>query len=144
TLLYIGVAARDVIMRDARDLDHREHLLPRSPSENKGPDAPRIIATTEEHMHFVHANFAARADESGEMRYDHGSSCAADLRRVHLLRETYPAIAVGRRTVQLDQPRLTARREHLGRPPLSQPTRIVLTRSTQFEPPAGFQKITCP
>lgn len=95
-------------------------------------------------MVFVHANFAARSSRFGGLRYDSGSSCPADLRRVHELRETYPAIAVGRRTFELDQPRLTVRAEHLGRAPLGQPHRIVLTRSSDFRPPQGYRQIVCP
>jgi riboflavin biosynthesis pyrimidine reductase len=44
---------------------------------------------------------------------------------VHALREQYDAVAVGGRTWNLDQPRLTARAEHLGREPLRQPARVV-------------------
>lgn len=95
-------------------------------------------------MVFVHANFAARTGRRGDLRYDCGSSCAADLRRVHQLREVYPSIAVGRRTFELDRPRLTARAEHLGRSPLGQPLRLILTRSESFRPPTGYRKILCP
>jgi len=95
-------------------------------------------------MVFVHANFAARASRFGGLRYDSGSSCPVDLRRAHELRETYPAIAVGRRTFELDEPQLTVRAEHLGRAPLSQPRRIILTRSADFRPPLGYQQIVCP
>lgn len=95
-------------------------------------------------MVFVHANFAARSSRTGGLRYDCGSSCALDLLRVHRLRETYPAIAVGRRTFELDQPRLTVRAEHLGRSPLGQPRRIILTRSEDFRAPFDYQKVVCP
>jgi|GEM_PF-1797707 len=95
-------------------------------------------------MVFVHANFAARLSRFGGLRYDSGSSCPMDLRRVHELRETYPAIAVGRRTFELDQPQLTVRAEHLGRAPLSQPRRIILTRSADFRAPLGYRQIRCP
>lgn len=95
-------------------------------------------------MPFVHVNFAIRSNGDGNLRFDAGSSGAADLRRVHELRETYPGIAVGRRTFEGDQPRLTARAEHLGKEPLSQPRRFVLTRSARFLPPAGYERLLCP
>lgn len=95
-------------------------------------------------MSFLHANFGARVDRAGALRYDFGSSCALDLQRVHELREAYPAIAVGRNTFELDQPALTVREEHLGRSPISQPKRFILTRSQDFQPPIGYQKIMCP
>lgn len=75
----------------------------------------------------VHVNFAL--DRDGRTALDSGESlqlsCAQDWRRVHRLREHYSAVVVGARTWQLDTPRLTARREYLGREPHRQPERVI-------------------
>ena len=75
----------------------------------------------------VHLNIAL--DSDGRSAAENGQSlclsCARDWRRVHELREHYSAVVVGARTWQLDTPRLTARREHLGREPRRQPERVI-------------------
>lgn len=48
-----------------------------------------------------------------------------DWRRVHQLRESYDAIAVGAHTWRNDHPRLDVRRERLGREPRRQPVRVI-------------------
>jgi len=60
-------------------------------------------------------------------------SCEEDWRRVHQLREHYCAVGVGAKTWQLDQPRLTAREERLGRPPSKQPERVIFAGHYQCE-----------
>lgn len=85
---------------------------------------------------FIHLNFAI--DVAAEPSVPPGGgevSCAADWRRVHQLREDYDAIAVGARTWNLDRPRLTARRERLGREPSRQPARIIFSGSQVCVPP---------
>jgi GTP cyclohydrolase II len=81
---------------------------------------------------FVHANLAL--DPLGRTGSGNGQtvplSCPQDWRRVHQLRERYSAVVVGARTWILDQPRLTAREEHLGREPRRQPDRIVFAGGT--------------
>ena len=76
---------------------------------------------------FVHLNFAV--DTRGRMGSESGGSLpistAEDWRRVHGLREQAQAVAVGGRTWIADRPRLTARADHLGRPPRRQPDRVV-------------------
>lgn len=76
---------------------------------------------------FVHVNLAMTSD--GRMADACGRalsiSCPADWERVHGLRERYDAIAVGGRTWLNDSPRLTARQEFLGHPPLRQPARVI-------------------
>ncbi|PIC01506.1 dihydrofolate reductase family protein [Caulobacter sp. X] len=76
---------------------------------------------------FIHVNFAASdAGVSGEaLSYAGNISCSADWKRVHTLRERYDAIAVGVRTWNTDQPRLTARADRLGREPRRQPRRVI-------------------
>lgn len=76
---------------------------------------------------FIHVNFAATdAGDSGEaLSYVGNISCPADWKRVHTLRERYDAIAVGGRTWNTDQPRLTARADRLGRQPRRQPRRVI-------------------
>lgn len=87
---------------------------------------------------FVHLNVALRAD--GSVSAADGSpapiSCAADWRRVHLLRESYDAVAVGAGTWQGDRPRLSARAEVIGRPPRRQPARVIFAgrRGLEIEP----------
>ena len=71
---------------------------------------------------YVHLNFALGGD-SHPQRTGQISS-PEDWSRVHALRERYTAIAVGAKTWLQDRPRLTARREHLGREPFRQPQRI--------------------
>lgn len=76
---------------------------------------------------FVHLNLALTHD--GLLNAADGSrlpiSCDADWRRVHGLREQYDAVAVGAVTWRRDAPRLTARRERLGREPRRQPERVI-------------------
>lgn len=80
---------------------------------------------------FVHVNLAVSAD--GRVADDAGRpvaiSCAEDWRRVHLLRESYDAVAVGARTWIGDRPRLTVRPEVLGREPCRQPARVIFAGS---------------
>jgi len=61
----------------------------------------------------------ARGNIAGEI------STADDWRRVHHIRERVDAIAVGAGTFRIDRPRLIPREEHLGRPPFSEPWRVV-------------------
>ncbi|MFZ0256579.1 MAG: GTP cyclohydrolase II RibA [Gammaproteobacteria bacterium] len=81
---------------------------------------------------FVHANLAL--DCLGRSVSGNGQtvplSCPQDWRRVHQLRERYSAVVVGARTWIVDQPRLTAREEHLGRQPRRQPDRVIFAGST--------------
>ncbi len=76
---------------------------------------------------FVHVNFAINS--CSEFSADNGSqlnlSCSEDWQRVHALRETYTAVAVGVNTWYTDQPKLTAREEKLKRPPAKQPDRVI-------------------
>lgn len=94
-------------------------------------------------MTFVHANYAVLVAD-GRLRHDVRASCAADMRRVHTLRETYPGVIVGRRTFETDRPKLTARAEHLGRVPLRQPKRFVFSRTSEFRVASGFNHVLCP
>jgi 2,5-diamino-6-(ribosylamino)-4(3H)-pyrimidinone 5'-phosphate reductase len=78
----------------------------------------------------IHVNFAANDPHASRARPCSADiSCHADWRRVHMLRERYDAVAVGARTWILDQPRLTARAERLGREPLRQPARVIFAGS---------------
>jgi len=78
----------------------------------------------------IHVNFAARGPDSAHPQLSSGNvSCHADWRRVHMLRERYDAVAVGARTWNIDQPRLTARAERLGREPRRQPARVIFAGS---------------
>jgi len=85
---------------------------------------------------FVHVNFAINS--YSEFSADNGAqlnlSCPEDWQRVHSLRETYTAVAVGAKTWHKDQPRLTAREEKLKRPPARQPDRVIFAgqRSCKF------------
>lgn len=86
---------------------------------------------------FIHINFAldsaAPSENTGASSVS--VSCEADWQRVHTLREKYDAVAVGRRTWEIDSPRLTVRAERLGREPLRQPLRVVFARSDiRFRP----------
>jgi riboflavin biosynthesis pyrimidine reductase len=72
----------------------------------------------------VHVNFAADG-RKWPSEEPVSISCDADWRRVHELRERYDAVAVGARTWILDRPRLTVRRERLGRDPQRQPARVI-------------------
>ncbi len=80
---------------------------------------------------FVHLNLAVRVDGcvAGTDGQPLTISCEADWRRVHLLRESYDAVAVGGRTWSRDQPRLTVRREVIGRDPSRQPARVIFAGS---------------
>jgi GTP cyclohydrolase II len=77
----------------------------------------------------LHLNFAVQPSPDGPLYFGPGTSCAADLQRCHHLREIYAAVMVSGRTFRQERPQLTARREHLGREPLGQPARIVITRA---------------
>jgi len=91
----------------------------------------------------VHLNFAVRPGVDGNISYGPGTSCAADLRRCHELRETH-SIMVGANTYRLEKPSLTARREHLLREPVAQPERIVVTRTGVPGLPPGIIELICP
>lgn len=72
----------------------------------------------------IHINFAL--DARGSLENGPATiSCSTDWRRVHELRESYDAVAVGGKTWHLDRPQLNARREHLGRDPNRQPARVI-------------------
>lgn len=78
----------------------------------------------------IHVNFAANGRHlSHPQPCSANISCHADWRRVHVLRERYDAVAVGARTWIIDQPRLTARAERLGREPRRQPARVIFAGS---------------
>lgn len=81
---------------------------------------------------YVHLNFAV--DGSGRMNCADGRpaalSCERDWQRVHELRERYAAVVVGARTWLQDRPRLTVRKERLGRVPERQPDRVVFAGRT--------------
>jgi riboflavin biosynthesis pyrimidine reductase len=78
----------------------------------------------------IHVNFAASGRHSSHAQPCSANiSCHADWRRVHMLRERYDAVAVGARTWIMDQPRLTARAERLGREPRRQPARVIFAGS---------------
>jgi|GEM_PF-5723405 len=87
---------------------------------------------------FVHINFAL--DDEARTTTKDGKqtllSCDRDWQRVHRLREQYSAIAVGAKTWLNDSPRLTARSEYLGRPPMRQPDRVIFAGGT----PCPFTK----
>jgi riboflavin biosynthesis pyrimidine reductase len=72
----------------------------------------------------IHVNFATDGRE-WPRGVAASISCEADWRRVHVLRERYDAVAVGAHTWNLDHPRLTVRRERLGREPQRQPARVI-------------------
>ena len=82
---------------------------------------------------YVHVNFAI--DHRGRMNRKNGQpaalSCEMDWRRVHELRERYAAVVVGARTWLKDEPRLTVRRERLGREPNRQPARVIFAGKTR-------------
>ena len=78
----------------------------------------------------IYVNFAASGRHSSHAQPCSANiSCHADWRRVHMLRERYDAVAVGARTWIIDQPRLTARAERLGREPRRQPARVIFAGS---------------
>lgn len=82
----------------------------------------------------IHLNFAIRAPGTGQAQASPVISCAADWKRVHELRERYTAIAVGATTWCKDRPRLTAREEHLQRPPRRQPEPVIFMGSKGYWP----------
>jgi len=84
---------------------------------------------TAEKRPFIHINMAV--DRCGSAGDGGSISCATDWRRVHGLRERCDAVAVGARTWMLDQPRLNARRDRLGREPRRQPARVIFAGSQQ-------------
>lgn len=93
---------------------------------------------------FVHLNFAVALSEDGRLSYAPGTSCSLDFQRTHVLRETYGGIAVGASTFRKESPKLTVRRERLGREPIAQPVRIVVTRRGFSNPPPGYSVLHCP
>ena len=76
---------------------------------------------------YTHLNCAVTA--AGAMAGADGARLAIstreDWRRVHALRERYDAVAIGAITWLRDRPRLSVRREELGREPRRQPGRVV-------------------
>lgn len=102
------------------------HWLEVSPGADQRYDA---CVTSGLKRPYVHVNFAI--DEQGRSHQENGKaaalSCAMDWRRVHELRERYSGVVVGANTWSRDQPRLTARREHLGRKPARQPVRVIFS-----------------
>lgn len=88
---------------------------------------------------FIHINFAAEAacEQDTSLAHVGNISCHADWQRVHELRERYDAVAVGGRTWNLDQPRLTIRSERLGRQPRRQPYRVIFAGSHPCEVSPG-------
>ncbi len=87
----------------------------------------RHPSLTLSHRPFVHVNFAIThqsklADAQGQGM---SISCEKDWERVHKLRESYDAIAVGANTWVNDTPKLTSRAEYLGRSPTNQPHRVI-------------------
>ena len=90
---------------------------------------------------YVHLNFAMRASGTAEPPGSRNISCAPDWQRVHLLRERYTAIAVGANTWFADQPRLTARAEHLQRPPKRQPHPVVFLGGRTLPPQASARRL---
>ena len=93
---------------------------------------PVTVLRTEIDRPFVHINFAL--DDEARTTAEDGKqtvlSCDRDWQRVHKLREQYSAIAVGANTWLNDSPRLTARSEYLGRPPIRQPDRVIFAGRT--------------
>lgn len=75
---------------------------------------------------WIHLNFAVCED--GRMSAGGAAlpiSCQCDWQRVHALRESYDAVAVGAGTWINDRPRLNVRPESLGREPRRQPARVI-------------------
>ena len=60
-------------------------------------------------------------------------SCREDWQRVHALREICDGVAVGAKTWIGDRPRLTVRREVLGREPCRQPARVIFAGGRKCE-----------
>jgi GTP cyclohydrolase II len=106
-------------------------IAPRRPEVRQGAStaASAVLARPR-----VHLNFAIRAPGTGDAQATRGISCAADWKRVHHLRERYTAIAVGAVTWCKDRPRLTAREEHLQRPPRRQPEPVIFMGSRGYRP----------
>lgn len=86
---------------------------------------------------YVTLGLALREDGS----FDGSISSAADLLRVHELREQVDAVAVGGGTWRSDRPRLDARVERLGRAPRKQPVPVVFSRTGVLSPPPGQRPI---
>ncbi|CAM4028093.1 GTP cyclohydrolase II RibA [Pseudoalteromonas byunsanensis] len=86
---------------------------------------------------FIHINFAI--DGHANTCCPNGEalsvSCSSDWQRVHELRQKYDAIAVGANTWLNDSPKLTVRKEVLGREPMRQPARIIFAgkRAAQLQ-----------
>jgi GTP cyclohydrolase II/3,4-dihydroxy 2-butanone 4-phosphate synthase/GTP cyclohydrolase II len=102
------------------------------------PDVRNAVAAARP---YVHLNFAMCASAAGEPQGSRNVSCAPDWQRVHLLRERYTAVAVGANTWFADQPRLTARAEHLQRPPRRQPHPVVFLGSKTLPPQPGSRRL---
>jgi riboflavin biosynthesis pyrimidine reductase len=87
---------------------------------------------------YAHLNCALTA--AGAMAGADGAPLAIstreDWRRVHGLRERYDAVAIGALTWLRDRPRLSVRRDELGREPRRQPGRVVFAggRACPLEP----------
>jgi GTP cyclohydrolase II/3,4-dihydroxy 2-butanone 4-phosphate synthase/GTP cyclohydrolase II len=102
------------------------------------PEARNALPATRP---YVHLNFAMRACDAGEPQSSRNISCALDWHRVHLLRERYTAIAVGANTWLADRPRLTARAEHLQRPPRRQPHPVVFLGAKALAPHPDSRRV---
>ena len=105
------------------------------PAKTSEDELPSPLVGARKHdTPFIHLNFAIRAPGAAQTAASRDVSCTLDWSRVHLLRERYTAIAVGATTWRLDQPRLTAREEHLHRPARRQPERVIFMGSKGFWP----------
>lgn len=91
--------------------------------------APRPYA----HLNCALTATGATADADGAPL---AISTREDWRRVHGLRERYDAVAIGALTWLRDRPRLSVRRDELGREPRRQPGRVVFAggRACPLEP----------
>lgn len=105
---------------------HMGHMLELN-GRNGGPTRPFV------HVNFAVNSFSQSCDKNGDQI---NLSCSTDWQRVHTLRETYTAVAVGANTWFNDNPQLTAREAKLGRKPSRQPDRIIFAgkRHCSFTP----------
>lgn len=93
-------------------------------------DAENETSTEVRDRPFVHVNFAL----DGEGKFESSQiSCDRDWQRVHELRERYVGIGVGANTWNKDKPRLTVRKERLGRMPHNQPIPIIFAGNHKCE-----------
>jgi riboflavin biosynthesis pyrimidine reductase len=111
--------SRPYLVTKEERMGHALHLGRRLPVPSGVPPAP----ASARRRPYVHLNFALGCESHPPPKAQ--ISSPEDWSRVHALRERYTAIAVGAETWLQDRPRLTARREHLGREPFRQPRRIV-------------------